>query len=146
MVRQEPELDWTLPGRKAASPSSPAVAEPPLGVVTFLFTDVVGSTEWLQRLGDDAAEKLRRTHFSLLREAVVTAGGEEVKSLGDGLMVAFSSPLAAVRCALAIQHATAEHNRAHPDQALKVRVGVHAGEPARDEGDFFGTPRPVPRR
>lgn len=52
-------------------------------VVTLLFTDLVGSTEMLDRLGDDGAESLRRTHFRILREAVAGAGGVEVKNLGD---------------------------------------------------------------
>ena len=71
-------------GGSAAAPSG--------GVVTLLFTDLVGSTRALTRLGDDAAEELRRVHFGLLRGAVGDAGGEEVKNLGDGLMGAFASP------------------------------------------------------
>jgi class 3 adenylate cyclase len=62
------------------------------GVVALLFTDLVGSTELLDRLGDDAAEDLRRVHFSLLRQAVAATEGEEVKGMGDGLMVVFASP------------------------------------------------------
>jgi class 3 adenylate cyclase len=60
------------------------------GVVALLFTDLVGSTELLARLGDDAAEDLRRVHFGLLRSAIDTNDGREVKTLGDGLMAAFS--------------------------------------------------------
>lgn len=63
------------------------------GVVALLFTDLVGSTEVLDRLGDDAAEELRRTHFSLLRRAVTETGGTEVKSLGDGRALGRRSPL-----------------------------------------------------
>jgi hypothetical protein len=97
-------------------------------------------------LGDDAAEELRRTHFSLLRTAVAESGGEEVKSLGDGLMVAFTSPLDAMGCAVAMQRAIAEHNRSNPSRGLGVRVGLHAGEPVRDEADFFGTAVVVAKR
>ncbi len=107
-------------------------------VITFLFTDLVGSTELLERLGDDAAESLRRTHFRILREAVAAAGGEEVKNLGDGLMVAFESAVAGVDCAVAIQRAVERHNRSHPGRRLDVRVGLHVGEPIRDEDDYFG--------
>src|SRR4051794_22055653 len=67
--------------------------------VTILFTDVVGSTELFDRHGDHAAHELRRRHFALLRGAVRGHGGREVKNLGDGLMVAFASPPAAVECA-----------------------------------------------
>ena len=116
------------------------------GVVTFLFTDLVGSTRTLTRLGDDAAEELRRAHFALLRTAIADAGGEEVKNLGDGLMVAFASPLDALRAAVAIQRAVAAHNRAHPDRSLEVRVGLHVGEPVRDGNDFFGTAVVVAKR
>src|SRR2546423_13022046 len=59
------------------------------GTVTILFTDLVGSTELGAQLGDDAADQLRRSHFGALREAVAAHRGEEVKNLGDGLMVAF---------------------------------------------------------
>ena len=90
-------------------------------VVTFLFTDLVGSTEMLDRLGDDVAEQVRRTHFRLLRDAVTGAGGEEVKNLGDGLMVAFTSVLAAVRCATAMQQAVPEHRLAVPDRRTMNR-------------------------
>jgi class 3 adenylate cyclase/DNA-binding CsgD family transcriptional regulator len=116
------------------------------GVVTLLFTDIVGSTELLDRLGDDATEELRRGHFCLLREAVRATGGQEVKSLGDGLMVAFASPVEALRCAVNMQRAVATHNRDHPDRATEIRVGLHVGDPPREEGDFFGTAVVVARR
>lgn len=107
-------------------------------IVTLLFTDLVGSTELCGRLGDDAAENVRRTHFQLLREAVSVRGGEEVKNLGDGLMVVFSSALAALSSAIAIQQAVQEHNERGHGPAFHVRVGLHAGEPIRDEHDYFG--------
>jgi len=117
-----------------------------VGVVAILFTDLVGSTEVLDRLGDDAAEDLRRTHFSLLRSAVADADGTEVKSLGDGLMVTFASPVQAVSCAVAMQQAIADHNRAEPGQALQVRIGLHAGDPVRHEDDVHGTAVVVAKR
>ena len=117
-----------------------------VGVVAILFTDLVGSTEVLDRLGDDAAEELRRAHFSLLRRAVADADGTEVKSLGDGLMVTFSSPVQALSCAVAMQRAIAEHNRAEPGRALQVRVGLHAGDPVRHEDDVHGTAVVVAKR
>ena len=116
------------------------------GVVAILFTDLVGSTEVLDRLGDDAAEDLRRTHFSLLRGAVADADGIEVKSLGDGLMVTFASPVQAVSCAVAIQRVIDQHNRADPGRRLQVRVGLHAGDPVRHEDDLHGTAVVVAKR
>lgn len=115
-------------------------------VVTFVFTDLVGSTEMLDRLGDEGAETLRRTHFRILREAVTGAGGVEVKNLGDGLMVAFESARAAVDCAVAMQRGVARHNARAVGRRLDVRVGLHVGEPIRDEDDYFGTPVVVAKR
>ncbi len=126
------------PGTQAEAyhPSMPR----PAGVLTILFTDLVGSTELLQRLGDDTAEELRRRHFSLVREAVRRAGGDEVKALGDGLMAAFTSPLQAISCAVQVQQAIQEQNRNEdPGRQLHLRIGLHAGEPIEDEGDFHGT-------
>ena len=136
MLRHDPAIDWS-PGEQ---PDSPAA-----GVVSFLFTDVVGSTELLERVGDDTADELRRRHFAVLREALDAHGGTEVKSLGDGLMAAFASPLAAVRCAVAIQRAVAEDSRSG-DAPMAVRVGLHAGEPIGEGDDYFGTPVVVAQR
>jgi AAA ATPase-like protein/adenylate/guanylate cyclase family protein len=111
------------------------------GTVTLLFTDLVGSTELLGQLGEDGAAALRRRHFSALREAVARAGGREVKSLGDGLMVAFDSASAAVRCAQSMQQEAASS-----EDGVGLRVGLHAGEPSEEENDFFGTPVVVARR
>src|SRR5581483_5852038 len=112
----------------------------------ILFTDLVGSTEVLDRLGDDAAEDLRKDHFSLLRRAVADSDGTEVKSLGDGLMVTFASPVQALSCAVAMQRAMAEHNRAEPSRTLQIRVGLHAGDPVRHEDDLHGTAVVVAKR
>ena len=71
-----------------------------------MFTDVVGSTTLYDRYGDDEADARRARHFAVLREVVAAHDGREVKSTGDGLMVTFSSAVAAVRCAVALQRAT----------------------------------------
>jgi class 3 adenylate cyclase len=119
----------------------------PARVVALLFTDLVGSTALLERLGDDVAEKLRRTHFSLVRRAVSAAGGNEVKTLGDGLMAVFSSPVQATRCAVDVQRTIDEYNRGQAvGHELHLRVGLHAGEPIEDEGDFHGTSVVIARR
>ena len=81
------------------------------GIVSLLFTDLANSTELFAALGDEGMEDLRRTHFRLLREAVIAQGGTEVKNLGDGLMVAFPSAIDAVVCAVAMQRNVARHNR-----------------------------------
>jgi class 3 adenylate cyclase len=109
----------------------------PTGTVTLMFTDLVRSTQLAERLGPEKADALRRAHFALLREVVAMHGGHEVKSLGDGLMVAFASAADAVSCAVAIQKAVAQKEHAEPE-ALAVRIGIHVGEPVLEDGDYFG--------
>jgi class 3 adenylate cyclase/pimeloyl-ACP methyl ester carboxylesterase len=111
-----------------------------------LFTDLVGSTELMQRLGDEAAERVRRSHFRALRDAVAIRGGLEVKTLGDGLMVVFTSAVDALACAVAMQQAVHAHNQRGEDPRLDVRVGLDVGEPIPHEGDYFGTPVVVAKR
>jgi class 3 adenylate cyclase len=91
--------------------TQPFVTGPhPGALATILFTDLVGSAALFDRWGDEAADAVRRGHFARLRRAVAEHGGREVKSSGDGLMVTFSSAVAAVRCAVDMQRATAAAN------------------------------------
>ena len=101
--------------------------------VTTLFTDLVGSTALFDRGGDDRADVKRREHFAALRLAVADHDGREVKSTGDGLMVAFASAVAAVRCAVAMQRATTG-----APNGLAIRIGIDAGEPLPDDTDLYG--------
>ena len=110
-------------------------------ILAVLFTDLVGSTKLLSALGDDAADEMRRSHFAMLRHAIDEHSGREVKSLGDGLMVAFASAREAVACAATMQQAVS----AQPDR-LELRVGIDAGEPIHEGGDLYGTPVVVARR
>ena len=107
--------------------------------VAILFTDVVGSTELSQRLSAEAADEVRRGHFSLLRQAITESGGTEVKNLGDGLMVVFRGASAALGCAVAMQQGVEQDNRGveHP---VGLRVGLSGGEVSQEEGDYFGDP------
>jgi class 3 adenylate cyclase len=72
--------------------------------VTLLFTDLVNSTELLQRVGDERAQRIFQAHHRLLNDTVAAHGGQEVKWLGDGLMTVFASAADAVRGAVAMQH------------------------------------------
>ena len=74
----------------------------PSGTATVLFTDLADSTAMLSRLGEAAFDELRREHFAGLREAVAGHGGEEVKTLGDGILAVFGSAADAVTCAVAV--------------------------------------------
>jgi DNA-binding NarL/FixJ family response regulator/class 3 adenylate cyclase len=103
--------------------------------VTIMFTDLVGSTTLYDRYGDEEADARRAAHFAVLREVVAAHDGREVKSTGDGLMVVFSSAVAAVRCAVELQRATTSG----PD-GLAMRIGIDAGEPLEEGGDLYGTP------
>jgi class 3 adenylate cyclase/tetratricopeptide (TPR) repeat protein len=104
-----------------------------------LITDLVGSTGLSTRVGPAVAETLRRQHFELLREAIEETGGREVKNLGDGLMVAFSSASGAVACAHAMQQRIERRNRSS-DEQLAMRIGISMGDAAVDEDDYFGAP------
>src|SRR5438128_8328369 len=79
--------------------------QPPAGVVTVLFTDIVGSAALKTSQGDAAAQEIVRGHFDLLRHQVESHGGREVKTLGDGLMATFVSPRNALTSAIAMQRA-----------------------------------------
>ena len=116
------------------------------GTVALLFTDIVGSTEMIEQIGDDAAEQLRRTHFRILRETVARSGGHEVKNLGDGLMVVFGSVVDACGCAVRMQQEVERHNQRQTGNQIGVRIGLHVGEPIRAEQDYFGTPVVVAKR
>jgi class 3 adenylate cyclase/tetratricopeptide (TPR) repeat protein len=107
--------------------------------VAILFTDIMGSTELLQRLSQDAADDVRRDHFSILRQAITEAGGTEVKNLGDGIMVVFGSASAAMGCAVAMQQGVELDNRRR-DEAVGLRVGLSGGEVSREDDDYFGDP------
>ena len=110
----------------------------PDGTVTILFTDIEGSTELNERLGDESWLELLHEHNALVRHAVQEHGGYEVKSQGDGFMIAFSSARDALRCATAVQQALAGYAERNPEQAVRVRIGVHTGEVLKDSDDFFG--------
>src|SRR5574341_2084128 len=112
-------------------------------LTTILFTDLVNSTRLMQRAGDEDAQRIFKAHYQLLRDAVSANGGSEVKSLGDGLMVAFASAADAVRCAIMMQQAS---RRGVRGERLAVKVGINAGEAISEDDDYFGTPVVVARR
>jgi class 3 adenylate cyclase/pimeloyl-ACP methyl ester carboxylesterase len=102
---------------------------------TVLFTDLVGHTEMMQRLGDEKGRDVLREHERITRDVLKANGGTEVKTLGDGFLASFGSVTKAVECAVALQRAF--HGR--EGEPLSVRVGINAGEPIEEDGDLFGS-------
>ena len=121
------------------APSEPVAASAPsAGLVTILFTDMEDSTALTQRLGDAGAQELVRRHNAVVRKALKEHSGDEVKHTGDGIMASFPVASGALACAVAIQRALAEEN-ASAETAVRVRIGLSAGEPVAEEGDLFGS-------
>jgi len=108
------------------------------GTVAIVFTDIVSSTARTAEVGDSVWMEALRHHQSLVRKEVDAWGGVEVKSTGDGFMLAFPSSMNAVRCAVAIRD-SAPSVLARDGEPLGIKIGVHAGEPIRDGDDFYGT-------
>ncbi len=127
----------------------------PDGTVTIMFSDIEDSTVLTERLGDGAWQDLLNKHNALIREQLRAHGGFEVKTMGDGFMVAFQSARKGLECAIAIQRAFADglsevgNRKSGSDQParpptsdlsppVKVRIGLHAGEVVKDGDDFYG--------
>jgi class 3 adenylate cyclase len=104
---------------------------------TFMFTDIVGSTNLAELLGDESWERLLRWHDDALRGLFARNGGEVVNSTGDGFFVAFESAEQGIDCARAIQRALVEHRRTS-GFALSVRIGLHTAEANRRGDDYSG--------
>jgi class 3 adenylate cyclase len=105
--------------------------------VTFMFTDVVGSTQLIEVIGDEAWENLLRWHDRVFREIFAAHGGDVVKHTGDGFLVAFPSADAGLAAGQAVQRALERHRREH-GFAPQVRIGLHSSDAVRHEGDFSG--------
>ena len=121
--------------------SSAPAAEATSRVTAVLFTDLVGHTEMMSRLGDERGREVLREHERITREVLKANGGTEVKTMGDGFMASFGSVTKAVECAVALQRAVDAWNtgvRAQGLAPLRVRCGLNAGEPIEEDGDLFG--------
>ncbi len=110
---------------------------PQVSRMTFMFTDIVGSTNLAEALGDGAWERLLRWHDDMLRGQVASGGGAIVNSTGDGFFAAFESARAGVHCAIAIQRALLEH-RESTGFAIRVRIGLHTAEANQRGNDYSG--------
>jgi DNA-binding SARP family transcriptional activator/class 3 adenylate cyclase/tetratricopeptide (TPR) repeat protein len=150
ILRHDRDLDWPAPETsgqlEAPQPSPPASVPAPSapavtdglgeGPVTILFTDVEASTDLRTRRGDQVAQHLLRDHEEIVRSQVEAHGGREVKALGDGFMVAFTSARRALSCAVGIQR-TLEARRSELPE-VRVRIGLNTGEVVREGDDLYG--------
>jgi class 3 adenylate cyclase len=108
----------------------------PTGSVTFLLTDIEGSTGLLTKLGDRYGDLLRDVRH-IVRQAVVRAGGREVDARADEFFAVFQVPSQAIDAAVALQRALGE--RTWPRRVeCRVRVGIHTGRPTLTDGGYIG--------
>ena len=143
LIEVQPELVESFMGASTSNPAGAVVipggdvdARDP-GIRTVMFTDIVESTSMTQKLGDDAAMEFLQVHDTIVRDALKTCHGREVKHTGDGIMASFLSAAAAVRCAAQIQRDLAK--RDDDGVPVKVRIGGAAGEPVEKDQDIFGS-------
>ena len=120
-----------LPYARASMPNLPS------GTVTFLFSDIEGSTTLLKRLGDARYADLLATHRRLMRETFAGYGGQEIDTQGDAFFYSFPRARDGVAAAVAVQQA---HTKASwPDGvAVRLRIGLHTGEPAVGDEGYTG--------
>ncbi len=109
----------------------------PSGTVTFLFTDIEGSTRLWEEHPDAMRDALAR-HDELVREAIEAHGGHVVKTTGDGFHAAFATADAAVVAAVAAQRGARTARRGRVTGPLRVRMGLHTGAASLRDGDYFG--------
>ncbi len=110
--------------------------------LTFLFTDLKGSTELYERVGDLAAYDLVRAHFNVLHEVVAAEAGAVVKTIGDAVMATFPTPERALAAALRMRSAMLDLNAERKREDLLVKIGIHEGPclavMLNDRLDYFG--------
>src|SRR5262249_34918581 len=132
-----PNAASPLAGAPTAATAAKASTALPTGTVTFLFTDIEGSTQLLRHLGSVVFATVRATQRQLLRAALLEHDGHEVDSQGDSCFAVFPTAGAAVAAAVTAQRVFAAH--AWPEGAtVRVRMGLHSGA-AQVVGDhYFG--------
>ena len=135
---------WGMPVEEEEEASLPSdnelasVPTAPDGTVTIMFSDICGYTEMTEAHGDFVTRDVLRTYQQIVRGQLAAFGGYEVKTQGDGFMVAFGGASRALRCAIAIQRAFEGYNIDHTDIPILVHQGLHTGETLQDGGDFLG--------
>ena len=137
-------------GAEDVQPQARRVVRKAPGLVTVLFTDIVGHTEMMQRLGDASGRDVLREHERITRDTLKAHGGAEVKTMGDGFMASFGNVTKAVECAIALQWAFDERNTtlpAHPEPVegrAEPQPPAHATRASARAGrDMRTTPEPL---
>lgn len=136
-LRRKSAIDRVLSWVEDTQPDLRSAAAPD-GTVTVLFTDVEDSTAMNERLGDQRWIEVLRAHNAAVRDCVRGHGGYEVKSQGDGFMIAYPSAKRGLECAIDMQRHLAGADDGGHTEPLRVRIGVHTGEAIREGDDFFG--------
>jgi adenylate cyclase len=116
------------------------------GTLTIVFSDIEGAARRARQLGEEAWLELLNFHNRLVRRQVERAGGYEVKAQGDGFMWAFPSARSAVLCSMEIMRALEMHARSRPNDALRVRIGMHTSEAIDDDRELLGRPEGLAAR
>jgi class 3 adenylate cyclase len=136
-LRRQSMIDRMLSWVEAEQPDL-AGATAPDGTVTILFTDIENSTALNERLGDRRWLEVLRAHNSIVRRCIGEHGGYEVKSQGDGFMIAYPSARRGLECAVDMQRNLTRVTDAPLDEPFRVRIGLHTGEAIREGDDFYG--------
>lgn len=134
----EVDLDevFGLMGRITDPATHEVIKEP--ATRTIVFTDMVGSTELIDRFGDDFGMEMKRIHDGIVRSLLDAHRGRDVKQTGDGFMLAFDAPSSAVRFAVELQRRFFDYSAADAVHPIVVRVGINTGEPVSEGADLFG--------
>lgn len=132
-----PEQNGRANGRSAGAPAADDTRLPQ-GTLTILVTDMVGSTELAERLGDTKWWEILQAHNAFVRAELERHGGIEVKAQGDGFLAVFASARQAILSAVDIQQAAARYSAENPSQRIQLRIGLHTGETVESDGDVFG--------
>ena len=118
---------------------SPAAVAQLSGILTVMFTDLVGSTSMTSQMGDHGAQRIVRAHNAIVRSALAQHHGEEVKHTGDGIMASFANAAQAVRAAIRIQSDVTKQREGKGGLPLHIRIGLNAGDAVKEEDDLFGS-------
>jgi class 3 adenylate cyclase len=127
----------SLAGRAASRPSKAPTTSAGRQWVAVMFTDLVGSTGLAESLGDSTWHEILASHRQVVRQCLTDHQGTEVGTQGDGFLVRFETPDAAVACATSL-HRSMSETRTAGSFVPELRIGIHAGEAVSDDNDLVG--------